>query len=62
LLVAASSYQFEDGKTIQVTISIGGTMVTKTDTIKTAITRADENLYYAKQNGRNQSKITDNKM
>ena len=59
LLVAASGYQFDEEKTIQVTISIGGTLVTKTDTIKTAIARADKNLYYAKQNGRNQSKICD---
>ncbi len=57
LLVAASSYKLDDGKTIQVTISIGGTLVTKTDTVKIAIARADENMYYAKRNGRNQSQI-----
>lgn len=57
LLVAASSYQLDEERTVQVTISIGGTLVTKIDTIKTAISRADENMYYAKQNGRNQSKI-----
>ncbi|MGB4127178.1 MAG: GGDEF domain-containing protein [Bacilli bacterium] len=56
-LVAASGYKLNVDKTIQVTISIGGTLVTKDDTIKSAITRADDNMYYAKQNGRNQTKI-----
>ncbi len=58
LLVQASSYQLDEDNMVNVTISIGGTLVTKNDTIKTAIKRADDNMYHAKQNGRNQSKIS----
>ncbi|MFH5881886.1 diguanylate cyclase [Liberiplasma polymorphum] len=57
LVVAASSYQFENGKTIQVTISLGGTLAKPGDSAKTLIARADDNMYFAKQNGRNQSKV-----
>ncbi|MDI6453801.1 sensor domain-containing diguanylate cyclase [Peloplasma aerotolerans] len=57
-VVEASSYHFENGKTIQVTISIGGTLAKPEDSAKTLIARADENMYFAKQNGRNQSKIS----
>jgi diguanylate cyclase (GGDEF)-like protein/PAS domain S-box-containing protein len=56
-VVATSSYQFENGKTIQVTVSIGGTIAKSTDNVKTLIAKADENMYFAKQHGRNQSKI-----
>lgn len=56
-VVAASSYELEKNKTIQVTISIGGTLVKKQDTSKTLIARADDNMYFVKQNGRNQTKI-----
>ncbi len=56
-VIEASSYQFEDGKTLQVTVSIGGTLADITDTVKSLIARADENMYFAKKNGRNQSKI-----
>jgi diguanylate cyclase (GGDEF)-like protein len=56
-IVMASSHQMVNGKTISVTISIGGTIIRKDDTMSTLITRADENMYFAKQHGRNQSKI-----
>lgn len=57
-VVETSSYQLEDGGTIQVTISIGGTIASPLDNVKTLIAKADENMYFAKQNGRNQSKIS----
>lgn len=57
-VVMSSSHQMENGKTISVTISIGGTMSTKDDDINLLIARADENMYFVKQNGRNQSKVT----
>jgi len=56
-VVLTSSYQLDSGKTISVSISIGGTLVNSDDDTKSLINRADENMYYAKQNGRNQSKI-----
>lgn len=56
-IVAASSYQTEDGHIIQVTISIGGTLFKSSDTVKTLIARADDNMYYVKRHGRNHSKI-----
>ena len=57
-VVASSSYQLEDGKDVQVTISIGGALADKGDTVKSLIQKADENMYDAKRHGRNQSKIT----
>lgn len=57
-VVASSSYQLKDGKAVQVTISIGGALVDSADTVKSLIQKADENMYDAKRNGRNQSKIT----
>lgn len=56
-VVMNSSYQLENGQCISVTISLGGTLITNNDNIKSLIARADENMYYAKQNGRNQSRI-----
>jgi diguanylate cyclase (GGDEF)-like protein/PAS domain S-box-containing protein len=56
-IVMTSNYQMDSGKTISVTISIGGTIVRKDDNMSTLIARADENMYFAKQNGRNLSKI-----
>ena len=56
-ITMTSSYRMEEEKTITVTVSIGGTLIRKDDDMKTLIARADENMYYAKQNGRNQSKI-----
>lgn len=56
-VVMSSNYQMDGGKTISVTISLGGTIVRKEDDMSTLIARADENMYYAKQNGRKQSQI-----
>ena len=57
-VVAASSYVLNEEVTLQVTISIGGTLFKPSDTPTSVIDRADQNMYYAKQHGRNQSKIT----
>ncbi len=57
LVIMASSYSMGNGKTISVTVSIGGSIIKNGDDMSTLIARADENMYYAKQNGRNQSKI-----
>ncbi len=42
-----------DGKSIHITISIGGTLALKTDTIESVIRRADRLMYQSKQKGRN---------
>ncbi len=56
-VVETSSYTLKDGSVIQVTVSIGGTLAIPTDTAMAIIAKADENLYIAKQSGRNQSKV-----
>lgn len=58
-MVAASSYKLSNNEIVQVTVSIGGTMVKQNDTAQTLIERADKNMYFAKLNGRNQSKLDD---
>ncbi|MEO0094961.1 MAG: diguanylate cyclase, partial [candidate division WOR-3 bacterium] len=39
--------------TINVTVSIGATLVKEKDTLKSIIKRADKLMYQSKQNGRN---------
>jgi len=56
-VVMTSSHQIDNGKSINVTISIGGTLFHLKDSIQTIIDRADQNMYFAKQNGRNQTCI-----
>jgi diguanylate cyclase (GGDEF)-like protein len=56
LLVENSSHDTEYG-TIQVTVSIGATVVRPEDTIETAITRADLFMYNSKVSGRNRVSI-----
>ena len=55
-LVAASGLE-EDGKNLNVTISIGGTLAQPQDTLQTLLKRADELLYKSKQAGRNRATI-----
>ncbi len=56
-VVQGSSYIMEDGKTIDVTVSIGGSLFNDNDDQKSLIKRADEYMYEAKKNGKNQSVI-----
>ncbi len=46
-----------DGMTIRVTISIGGTMAVKQDSIETLIHRSDSQMYQSKEKGRNKISI-----
>lgn len=57
VLCEASTYMLKDKETIKVTVSIGGTLCQRDESIKDMIERADANMYYAKENGRNQVKI-----
>ena len=47
----------ENGLTLKVTVSIGGTLVDPTDTANSIIKRADTLLYRSKENGRNRCTI-----
>lgn len=55
-LVEKSSIKLS-AKTLSVTVSIGGTMYKKGESIKSVIARADGNMYISKENGRNKSTI-----
>jgi diguanylate cyclase (GGDEF)-like protein/PAS domain S-box-containing protein len=54
LVMVENSYVINGGEKLSVTISIGATLVTKGDTIKSLLKRADNLLYLSKGNGRNQ--------
>ena len=56
VLVEKSSVKIS-GKDLSVTVSIGGTMYKKDETIKEVIARADKNMYESKDTGRNKSTI-----
>jgi len=45
---------------VQVTISVGGTLLKNEDTPETAIQRADELMYQSKRNGRNRVTVNTN--
>lgn len=53
ILVRESKLRLPEGNEISVTASLGASMVRKNDTVESLISRADENMYYVKQNGRN---------
>ncbi len=53
LLCANSDYKHDSETSITATVSIGGTMYTKGETINEVIERADSYMYQAKQAGRN---------
>jgi diguanylate cyclase (GGDEF)-like protein/PAS domain S-box-containing protein len=57
ILVMKSKYELDKDTVISVTISIGGTLFQENDDAKKLVERADKNMYFSKQNGRNQCKI-----
>lgn len=54
--------EYETGKTLNTTVSIGVSTLTNSETSTDLIKRADEALYYAKGHGRNQVKFNDGKL
>lgn len=56
LLVSKSEYKLDSGKEIKVTISIGGSLFIRNESIKDFVKRTDEYMYESKQTGKN--KIT----
>jgi diguanylate cyclase (GGDEF)-like protein/PAS domain S-box-containing protein len=52
-LVRRSHLSLSDGHIVSVTISVGGTLVNRTDTIDSVVDRADRLMYQSKANGRN---------
>ena len=57
LLVSHSYYKIEDSEKLKVTISIGGAMYEKGEDVESLISRADKNMYFSKDNGRNKVTI-----
>jgi diguanylate cyclase (GGDEF)-like protein/PAS domain S-box-containing protein len=57
ILVAKSSFRLSDEVEINVTVSIGGSIVTNSDTIESLVERSDRLMYESKQTGRNRSTI-----
>jgi diguanylate cyclase (GGDEF)-like protein len=53
LMVERSWIDLEDQSTLSVTISVGASIAGHGDTVESAIARADDRLYRAKNNGRN---------
>jgi diguanylate cyclase (GGDEF)-like protein len=56
-LVRQSHLSSSDGHIVSVTISVGGTLVNKADTIDSLVDRADRLMYQSKANGRNRITI-----
>lgn len=57
IIVSKSSYKLDDNTTLQVTISVGGTLMSEHSLQKHLIEKADQGLYQSKKNGRNQVTI-----
>ncbi len=58
-VIETKSIEYEQGKTLNITISIGVSTLTKSGAGADLIKLADEALYYAKKHGRNQVKFND---
>ena len=56
-LVSSSSYYDDDGRSIPVSISAGGTVAQPGDTVMSIFSRADKLLYESKQNGKNRVSV-----
>jgi diguanylate cyclase (GGDEF)-like protein/PAS domain S-box-containing protein len=52
-LLVESAYILHEGERLQVTVSIGATLIKKKDTISSLVKRADALLYQSKERGRN---------
>lgn len=60
--IEATVIEYEQGKTLNITVSIGISTLTESETSVDLIKRADDALYYAKEHGRNQVKFNDGKL
>jgi diguanylate cyclase (GGDEF)-like protein/PAS domain S-box-containing protein len=58
-LIERSWISLEDGRKIVSTVSVGGTMAHRGDTLETLVARADEHLYSCKKAGRNRAEVGD---
>lgn len=56
-LIENSILREEDGKEFYITVSVGGTLAKKGDSLESLINRADKQMYLSKNNGRNQVTI-----
>lgn len=53
ILIENSILREEGGKRYNITVSIGGSLISSLDDIESLIKRADENMYVSKKNGKN---------
>jgi diguanylate cyclase (GGDEF)-like protein/PAS domain S-box-containing protein len=58
-LIERSWISLEDGRKITSTVSVGGVMAHRGDTLETLVARADERLYTCKKAGRNRVEVGD---
>jgi len=58
ILVSKSSYETDDGISISVNVSVGGSIIKENETIEQLIERADNNMYASKKTGRNKVTIS----
>lgn len=58
-ILVENSFVDHQGSSLSVTISIGGAIMQKDDTLATLIERADQQLYLSKEGGRNQVSVSD---
>jgi GGDEF domain-containing protein len=49
IIISRSSYRFETGKLLQVTVSIGGTMDQSKEKFEDIVRRADTNMHHPKK-------------
>lgn len=60
--IEQKAIEYEKGKNLNITVSIGVAALTISETSADLIKRADEALYFAKEHGRNQVKLNDGKL
>lgn len=53
ILVQKSSHKLKEDDNLNVTVSVGGAIIQEDDTTKSLVARSDDNMYDAKQSGRN---------
>ena len=54
-LVAQTSFPVGDGRTVALSVSVGGTLARPSETAEQLIQQADERMYRSKTNGRNRA-------
>lgn len=56
-LVQRSWIDLEDGRRLEVTVSVGGSLARREEDYEALVARADKNLYFCKEHGRNRVSV-----